>query len=60
MAKRVAKFVLCETFADVVGEGAVDDFEERLLVDVPERNLTAVVEAASDNSAIVENRYVRV
>ena len=52
--------MLCETFADVVGEGAVDDFEERLLVDVPERNLTAVVEAASDNSAVVKNRYVRV
>ena len=55
MAKGVAQFVLCESFAYIAGDGTVDDFRERLLVDVSKRNLSAMVEAAGDNATVMKN-----
>ena len=49
-----------EPFANVAGEGTVDDFGKRLLADVAERDLSAMVEATGDNATIVENCNVRV
>ena len=60
LAEGVAKFVLCKTFADVSGEGRVYDFGKALFGDVSERNLSAMVEAASDYSIVMKNRNVSV
>ena len=49
-----------EPFFYIDSFGSVDDFCERLLVDVAERDLSAMVEAAGDYTTIVENRHMRI
>ena len=60
LAKWVAEFVLRESFFYIDRFGTVDDFGERLLTDVAERNLSAMVEAAGDNATVMEYGNVRV
>lgn len=52
--------MLREPFFYIDRFGAVNDFGERLLIDVSECNLSAMVKAAGDNATVVENCYVRV
>ena len=49
-----------EPFFYIDSFGTVDDFCELLLVDVAERDLSAMVEAAGDYTTIVENRHMRI
>ena len=60
LAKWVAEFVLRESFFYIDRFGTVDDFGERLLTDVAERNLSAMVKATGDNATIVQNGNVRI
>ena len=60
LAKWVAEFVLREAFADIAGSGRAENFGEALFFDVAERNLSAMVEAASDYSTVMKNRNVSV
>ena len=60
LAKWVAEFVLRESFFYIDCFGTVDDFRERLLTDVAERNLSAMVKATGDNATIVQNGNVRI
>ena len=46
--------MLREPFFYILREWAIDDFGKALFGDVTERNLSAVVKAASDNAPIVE------
>ena len=55
MAKGVTQFVLRKSFAYIAGDGIVDDFRERLFVDVSKRNLSAMIEAAGDNATVMKN-----
>ena len=52
--------MLREPFANVAGEGTVDDFGKRLLADVAERDLSAMVEATSDYATVMKNRNMRI
>ena len=52
--------MLREPFFYIDCFGAIDDFGERLLVDVAERDLPAVVEAACDYTTVMKNRYMRI
>lgn len=60
LAERVAKFVFCKAIAELRGERALENFGEALLLDVSERDLSAVVKAAGDNASVVENRHMRI
>ena len=53
MAKRVAQFVLLESFAEVLGGGQFKNFGEALVGNVSERDLPAMVEAASDDASVM-------
>ena len=55
MAKRVAQFVLLEAFAEVAGEGCLQNFGKAQVGDIPERDLSAIIETASDNTSVMEN-----
>ena len=53
MAKRVTQFVFFESIAKTFCGGRVENFCKTLVNDVPERDLSAIVEAAGDDAAIV-------
>ena len=60
MTKRVAQFVLLESFAEAFGGGRFENFCKTLVGDFSERDLSAMVETAGDDAAIVQNRNMRV
>ena len=46
---------MCKPFAEFAGEGCFENFGEALFLDVPEHDLSAVIQAAGDNPSVVEN-----
>ena len=51
---------MCEPFAEFAGEGRFENFGEASFLDVPERDLPAMIEAAGDNPSVVENGHMRI
>lgn len=60
MTKRVAQFVLLESFAEALGGRRFKNFDEALFLDAAKRNLPTMVKTAGDDAPIVQDRYMRV
>ena len=56
----MAQLFLCKSFAEFAGEGRFENVGEALFLDVPEHDLSAVIQAAGDNPSVVENGHVRI
>ena len=46
---------MSEPFAEFAREGRFENVGEALFLDVPERDLPAIIQAAGDNPSVVEN-----
>ena len=60
LTERVPEFVLFEPFAYIAGGTRAENFGEALVGDVPEGYLPAVIEAAGDHPAIVQDGCMRI
>jgi len=52
--------MLREPFFYIDRFGTIDDFGERLLADVAERDLSAMIKATGDNATVMKNRNMRI
>lgn len=59
LAEGVAQFALCESFAEALCEFALEDFAERLGMDVAKFNVSGVIQTAGDYASVVEDRDLR-
>ena len=56
----MAQLFLCKSFAEFAGEGRFENVGEALFLDVPERDLPAIIQAAGDNPSVVQDGHVRI